>query len=153
MNLEWLRRGASLAALILVTVAYIACSPDSPSPKVGLDSVAVNLPEGRAAETLSMEVPDPRLNAYTVTIELPRASDVQIWFQPSVTTRLDILTEARRTNSCEPVDNVDRCVLHFPVHEALSPGTWAVWVDKQSDAPADILLSVEFERVFEEPRP
>jgi hypothetical protein len=79
----------------------------------------------------------------TVSIDLPRGAQVDVWMQKTPDGTLEVFDHAENRR-CKARNGRERCVVRFGLLEGTSAGVWTAFVRKLSSGPARIRISFAF---------
>jgi hypothetical protein len=101
----------------------------------------LRLPRGPTTAAYRIVAPDPATHQLTVTMVVPRATDVDVWLETGRGSRVPVLGSTRDAAWCRPSGGKVRCVVRLgtPIQ-----GVWTASVAKRSSPPATIEITATF---------
>jgi hypothetical protein len=122
--------------VILLTVVPACRANDS-------DGHSVALGEGDTVASFSFEAENPATHAFDVEVEMPVGTELEITFLTSDGVTLGIFDILEPLGpDCVEENGEVRCLLHFPILEARTPGSWTANVHKLSSPAARVNVAV-----------
>lgn len=105
---------------------------------------------GRGAATASYPIMalDPVSHQLTGVVTVPRATDLEVWLEPTPGDRVNLLASTRQSDVCRPHghNRQIRCAVFLKALAGQGPGAWTAHVVKHSAPSARVEITVAFQR-------
>lgn len=135
----------STLAPALLALALISAGCSETTAGAG----AVVLIEDEVQGSFDFEAPDPTMHAFDVEIRMENGTELDVTFTTADGATLYIFEGS--VSDCEQADDRLTCLLHFPILEARTAGTWTANVHRLSGPPGSVDISITWISIDQRP--